>query len=188
MNMIDIFDKGGGEMETLYWGCLIFGILYTIIVVIFGDTLAGAVDASLEWLQLDNLPFIQPITLIGGLAIFGGSGILLTKYTDFATALVILISIGIGIIGTIFIYLLYVKPMEQAEMSTSYSMSELVGKEAVVTTPVPVEGFGEVIVKTIAGITSHIATSYDQKPIASGCHVVVVEVHDHILYVAEIHL
>ncbi|MCR8656085.1 NfeD family protein [Paenibacillus endoradicis] len=175
-------------METLYWGCLIFGILYTIVVVIFGDVLEGALDASLEWLQLDNLPLIQPITLVGGLAIFGGAGILLMHYTDFATAMVILISICIGIIGIILIYFVYVKPMENAEMSTSYSMLELVGKEAVVTTPVPVEGFGEVIVKTIAGITSHIAASYDKQPIAAGNHVVVVEVHESILYVAEIHL
>ncbi|HIW34053.1 MAG TPA: protease [Candidatus Paenibacillus intestinavium] len=175
-------------METLYWGCLIFGILYTIVVVIFGDILAGAVDATLEWLQFDNLPFIQPITLVGGLAIFGGSGILLAHYTDLATVLVVLISIGIGIIGIVSLYFVYVKPMEQAEMSTSYSINELVGKEALVTTPVPVEGFGEVIVKTIAGITSHIAASYNKQSIASNSQVVVVEVHDGILYVAEIHL
>lgn len=175
-------------METLYWGCLIFGILYTIVVVIFGDILAGAVDAALEWMQFDNLPFIQPITLVGGLAIFGGAGILLAHYTDLATVLVLLISIGIGIIGIVSLYFVYVKPMEQAEMSTSYSINELVGKEALVTTPVPVEGFGEVIVKTIAGITSHIAASYNKQSIAGNSQVVVVEVHDGILYVAEIHL
>jgi len=173
-------------METLYWICFIFGILYTIIVVIFGDILESTMDATLEWLQLDNLPFIQPITLIGGISIFGGAGILLSRYSQLHTGYTFLLSLAIGMFGVILLYFIYVKPMENAETSLAYSVSQLVGKLASVSVSIPAEGFGEVIVKTGAGVSNHIAASFDQKPIAAEQSTVVVEVKEGILYVSEI--
>lgn len=178
--------KGGGGMETLYWSCFIFGILYTVIVVIFGDLLEGALDATFEWLQLDNLPLVQPITLIGGISIFGGAGILLSRYSELHRGYIFLLALAIGICGVIFLYFAYVKPMENAENSLSYSVTQLVGKEASVSTAIPVDGFGEVIVKVGAGISNHIAASYDQKPIAADRSTVVMEVKEGVLYVSEI--
>lgn len=173
-------------METLYWVCFIFGILYTVVVVIFGDVLEGVMDATLEWLQLDNLPFLQPISLIGGITIFGGAGILLDRYSELHTGYIFLVALAIGICGVILLYFVYVKPMENAESSISYSVAQLVGKEASVITAIPADGFGEVIVKIGAGITNHIAASYDKKPIAAECSTVVVEVKQGVLYVSEI--
>lgn len=175
-------------MATLFWICFLIGVLYTIVVVIFGDVIASAVDASLEWLQLDNLPIIQPLTLIGGLSIFGGAGILLQNYTALTAISIIMLSLSIGIVGMILLYFLYLKPMENAENSIGYSIKELVGKEAIVVTPIPIEGFGEVMIKTVGGMINHIAASYDNQYIAAENHVVVVEVVDGVLHVAEFRL
>lgn len=175
-------------METLFWICFLIGVVYTVVVVIFGDALAGAFDASLEWLQLDNLPMIQPMTLMSGLTIFGGAGIVLLQFSFLTMTVVVLAALGIAVVGVIIVYFLYIKPMANAESSIGYSIYDLVGKEAQVIVPIPAEGYGEVIVKTIGGIASHTAASYGQVEIAGERSVVVIEVQDGVLLVSEINL
>ncbi|MFC6331291.1 protease [Paenibacillus septentrionalis] len=175
-------------METLFWVCFLIGIVYTVAVVIFGDALAGALDASLEWLQLDNLPVLQPLTLISGLTIFGGSGIVLLNFSLLSMALVITFALVIAVIGVIIVYFVYIKPMANAENSTGYSIFDLVGKEAQVVVPIPSNGYGEVIVKTAGGISNHTAASYDQVEIVGDQSVVVIEVKEGVLFVSPLSL
>ncbi|GIP14444.1 hypothetical protein J40TS1_00860 [Paenibacillus montaniterrae] len=175
-------------METLFWVCFLIGVLYTLIVIIFGDALSGAVDASTEWLQVSHLPILQPTTLIGGLTIFGGAGILMSRFTSLAMLAIAAIALAAAAIGVVFIYYFYVKPMSNAEMSLSYSIVELIGKQAQVTVPIPAEGYGEVIVKTAGGIVNHTAASFDQIAIGSEATVVVIDLDDGVLLVSEVDL
>jgi len=175
-------------METLFWICFLVGILYTLIVVIFGDALAGAIDASTEWLNISHLPILQPTTIMGGLTVFGGAGIMMSRLSAWSTLTIISLALLAAVVGTILIYYVYIKPMAEAEVSLSYSIVELIGKQAEVSIPIPAEGYGEVIIRTAGGIVNHIASSFDRVAIAGEATVVVVDLEDGVLLVSEIDL
>lgn len=175
-------------MLTVFWICFLIGVLYTLVVVIVGDVIAGALDATFEWMHVDAAPYIQPLTLMGGLTIFGGAGILLTKFTAFSSFLIISISIAIAVVGIVLLYFFYIKPMDQAETSTALTMNDYVGREAEALTTIPNSGYGEIMVKTINGMSNHTASSYNQQEIPLGSKVVVVEIEDGVMLVAEIQI
>lgn len=175
-------------METLFWICFLFGIIYTLVVTVFGDVLSGALDASTEWLNMSQLPILQPATLVGGLTVFGGAGIIMSRFSSWSSLTIILIALLASVIGIVFIYYVYVKPMADAEMSLSYSIVELIGKQAQVSVPIPASGYGEVIIKTAGGIVNHTAASFDHVAIPGEATVVVVDLDDGVLLVSKLDL
>lgn len=162
-------------MVEIYWGCLIGGIIFTIVSVIFGDLFGGI---------FDGFEYIQPMTLVGSITIFGGMGILLMEYTSLEKFLIIILAILISLFLSVLMYFFYIKPMNQAENSTGYSIMDHVGNIGEVITPIPPDGYGEILIKVGAGNTNEIAGSYEGVEIESGVRVVVVEVKDGTLYVS----
>ncbi|MEK3884444.1 protease [Paenibacillus sp. PL2-23] len=172
-------------MESVYMACLIGGILYAIVSVIFGDFLSQALDGVFDFLAVD---FLQPMTIVGGITIFGGAGFLMERYTSLAGPLIVLAAVLIAIAGAVAVYFLYVRPMEDSESSIAYSVTSLAGALGDVIVPIPAKGYGEVMVKVGAGNTNQIAASFDGAEIADGSRVVVVEVREGVLYVSELNL
>jgi membrane-bound ClpP family serine protease len=172
-------------MLEIFWGCLIGGLIFTLITVIFGDLIGGVFDGILDILSLDGYDFIQPMTLVGGVTIFGGMGILLHEYTSLKALFIIIFALVISLFLSVLMYFFYIKPMSHAENSTGYSIMEHVGKLGEVITPIPQDGYGEILLKVGAGITNEIAGSYDGIEIEAGVRVVVVEVEDSVLYVSK---
>jgi membrane protein implicated in regulation of membrane protease activity len=166
----------------LYWSCLAFGVLFTLVTVVLGDLVSHAVGGALDFLSLD---YLNPTSLAIGITVFGGAGILLDEYTGLAGLLVI----GAALLLAGFIaYLItryLVLPLRKAESSTAYSMSKLAGRLGEVITPIPEGGgFGEVLLKVGAGNSNHAAASFEGNAIQAGVRVVVVEVRDGDLYVS----
>jgi len=176
-------------METLFIACLVVGVLYALISVIFGDILGEALDGMLDFLSMESVSWMQPMTLVGGITAFGGAGLLLSRYTAVGAWAVVLIALLAAIVIGISVFFLYVKPMQNSENSSGYSFQELAGKIAEVLVPIPATGYGEVLVRVgSAGVTNQIAASHDGEPIPTGSRVVVVEVRDHTLYVSKLEL
>jgi len=175
-------------LETLYMACLVSGILIALVSIIFGDWLGAALDGVLDLMSFDGLPWLQPMTIVGGITVFGGAGLLLERYTALTAAVVIIISLLIAIAVGAAVFFLYVRPMENSENSIAYSIAELSGKLGEVLVPIPSAGYGEVMIKAGAGVTNQIAASFDGEPIAEGAKVVVVEVKEGTLYVSEVSL
>ncbi|MFF2484165.1 protease [Paenibacillus sp. NPDC058071] len=173
-------------MEGLFWGCLIVGVLYAVVSVIFGDWIGQAMDGALDFLSLDGHDWFQPMTLIGGVTAFGGAGLLLTQYTALGQGAVIILALVIAVAAGGGVYFLYVRPMEQSENSVAFSVHDLVGKLAEVSVSIPPSGFGEVLVQSGTGNTNQIAASFDGEQIEGGARVVVVEVKDSALYVSRL--
>lgn len=169
-------DVGLGWLDTLFVGCIAFGLIYSFIVLIFGDSTG-------DWLAHFQVPLLQPLTWVSGITAFGASGFLLVRLTSFSPATVCLIAGAIGVLLAVAAYFLWVKPMKQTENSTGYSMHELVGKIGEVWTTIPPAGLGEVVITMINGTTNHMATGYEGEAIAEGTRVVVINVKDHVLYV-----
>ncbi|XEC96948.1 NfeD family protein [Paenibacillus tarimensis] len=176
-------------MEALFWACLAGGIIYTVVSVIFGDIVGQALDGMLDFLSVDSAPWMQPMSIVGGITVFGGTGLLLERYTGLVTSAVIILSLLTAIVIGAGVYFFYVKPMEQSENSTAFSVNAMSGKIAEVLVPIPASGYGEVLVKVgAAGMTNQIAASHDGDPIPAGVRVVVVEVRDDTLFVSRLDL
>jgi len=169
-------------MEALYLSCLAGGVLFALVSVIFGDVLSNALDGILDFLSVDIL---KPMVVASAITVFGGAGILITRHSNLSIIPNLLLSILIAIVISLLVYYLYVKPMENSENSTGYSIHDLVGKIGEITIPLPNIGYGEVMVKIGAGNVLHIASSLEQRVMIAGTRVVIVDEVDGVLFVTE---
>lgn len=172
-------------MLELYWGMLTIGVLCALVSLLFGDLLGHAFDGALAALSLDGLDWFQPMTVLSGLTVLGGAGVLLTRYTAQSAGVVLLLSVLIAAACSLATYMLYVKPLRNSENSVAFSMAELVGALGEVSVPVPAKGYGEVLLRVGGGVTNQPAASFDGKPIPDGARVVVIDTKEGTLLVSE---
>ncbi|MBL0387543.1 hypothetical protein JJB07_12930 [Tumebacillus sp. ITR2] len=82
-------------------------------------------------------------------------------------------------------YFIYTPSMQRAEVSSGFSIQDLVGKIGVVTVTIPVKGgYGEVLIRVGASNTNQIAGSFSGDPIPEGTRVVIVRAAQHTIYVS----
>lgn len=170
-------------MVAFYWSCLAGGVLFALVSVVLGDILSSAFDGLLDFLSVD---FLQPMVIATAITALGGAGILLTEYSPLTTGIALLAAILIALALSVVVFFGYVKPMQNSENSTGFSINDLQGKLAEVTVTIPANGFGEVLVRIGAGHTNQIAASFDAQLIADGSQVVVVDVREGVMYVSPI--
>jgi membrane protein implicated in regulation of membrane protease activity len=173
-------------VEQLFWGCLAGGVLFAIVTVVFGDLISHAIDGILDFLSVDALRKLRPMVIVSGITVFGGAGLLLLHYTPLWGVLVVLLALLSAVVIGIAVYLFYVRPMENSENSTAFSIRELSGRIGEVIVPIPPRGYGEVLLKVGAGNTNQIAASFDGDDLEAGARVVVVEVRDDTLFVSRL--
>lgn len=173
-------------MEALFWTCLIGGIVYAVVTFVFGDFLGDALDGMLDSLP-DGLGWLNPMTIVGGITVFGGAGLMLDRYADLSAGLVAAVALAAAVVIGAGVHFFYVRPMRATESSTGYSVEEMSGKLAEVLVPIPADGYGEVMIRMgAAGVTNRTAASFDGVPVEAGAQVVVVEVKDGTLYVSRL--
>lgn len=169
-------------METLYLGCLALGVIFALVSVLIGDILGDALDGMFQFISLD---FLNPTVLAGGVTVFGGAGLLLTRYSGMEAVAVMILSILIAALSGLLMYFGFVKPMDKSEVSNGFSMMELPGKIGQITVPIPAHGFGEIMVRFGASNTLHTAASFEHQMLPAGIKVVVVEVKEGVALVSE---
>ena len=170
-------------MLDIYWGCLIGGLAFGLISLLIGDFLGDAFSGMFDAIHLDSLDFLHPMTLVSAITLFGGVGLMLTKYSTTEVVTTGVIAGSAAVVFAILIFFIYVKPMKNTESSIGYSMAELVGRPGEVTIPIPANGHGEVEVRFGHQLTFQIAAAYDNVDIPSGTPVVIVEVREGTAYV-----
>lgn len=144
-------------MLQVYWACLLLGVMFAVVTILFGDLLGNAFHGALDSLSFDHLQFLQPMVLIAAITIFGGAGVLLSKYSSFALVVVALLSLLFAMLLSMLLFFAYVKPMKNSENSIGFSMAELIGRTGEVIVPIPSKGCGEILIKIGAGYTNQIA-------------------------------
>lgn len=169
-------------MLEIYWGCLIFGVIFAMVTFLFGDVLYSAAGIS-PGLSFDHLAWLQPMVLVGGITSFGGSGVLLTTYTTLTGSETIALALLAAILLSALVYFIYIKPMQKCENSAGFFTADLMGKAGEVILAIPAGGFGEVLIRVGAGNTNQTAASYDQVDLLAGTQVVVAEIKEGVLYV-----
>ena len=173
-------------MLEVYWGCLIGGVVFALVAILLGDVIGHGHGLD-HGADFDSHPFfdmLKPAVIVGAIAAFGGAGILLTRYTPFATLNITLLAIAIALVVSILVYLLYIRPMKNAENSVGFSMKDLAGTIGEVMIPIPEKGYGEVMIRIGGGTNCQIAASFDGRPIATGTQVVIVEADRDTIYVS----
>ena len=115
-------------MIDFYWGCFAAGILFAVISLIFGDILGDILDGIFDAISFDQVDFIHPMVIVGGITVFGGSGILLSQYTRLEPSMTVWLSLFNALVISVIVYFAYVKPMKNSENSTGFSVQDLVGK------------------------------------------------------------
>lgn len=171
-------------MDGLFWGCFIGGAVFALASTLLGDIIGSWIDGIFDLISVD---FFKPIISASAITTFGGSGILLSQYTGLGNAAIIIFSILIALLLSVVVYFIYVKPMDNSENSIGFSETDLPGKLGEVTIPIAGEGFGEIMVKQVAGNTLHIAASWDKRNISVGREVVVVDMKEGVALVTELY-
>jgi membrane-bound ClpP family serine protease len=90
------------------------------------------------------------------------------------------------IISTVLSVLLYffiLLPLKSAEVSMAYTDESLAGQIGKVIVPIPVDGFGEVVIETVNGLISKRAVGFDNEEIEYNQQVLIVEVKEGTVYV-----
>ncbi|ANU08970.1 hypothetical protein A1A1_10546 [Planococcus antarcticus DSM 14505] len=163
----------GMQMEQLYMYILLVAGALTVLCVFFGDI----VDLR------DALPIINPTVILTFITIGSAIGFLLETATEFNEWSVLAISAGFAFVLDLLLYVFILLPLSSVEPTIAYSEESLPGKVADVTIPIPVDGYGEVILETYAGVISKRATGFDNEAIGQDEKVLIVEVSGDTLYV-----
>lgn len=172
-------------MLEVYWGFLIAGLLFGAVALIFGEVIGHAFDGMIEAFAFD-LDFLNPMTIGSAVTVFGGAGIMLSKFTSLAPVPAAIVAACIAIAFSVALFFVYVKPMKNSESSIAFSMAELVGKMGEVTIPIPEKGYGEVCIRLGAQSTYQIACGFDGEAIPVETKVVIVEIDEGTLLVARL--
>ncbi|EGK09577.1 nodulation efficiency protein D [Desmospora sp. 8437] len=169
------------DWTLVFWGCFLVGILLTALSWIIGDLLEGLTEGI-----TGGSSMFHPVVWVGALTAFGAAGLILSKTTPLEGAFLSLSALGLSVVASVLLYLLVVKPMENAESSVGFRMSDLIGRQGEVITAIPAEGCGELLVWTGGGHTNQIASSLHHHPIPQGARVIIRKVEESVLWVTPV--
>lgn len=172
-------------MIDVFWGCLIGGAVFAVLTLFLGDMIGHGHDIG-HGGEHPGFNFLKPAVIVSAIAAFGGAGLMLVAWTRLGPAPVVVLAILSAIVVAIGVYFFFIKPVMRSENSLAFSIMDLKGKLAQVTTTIPIKGHGEVMVRIGAGVTNQIAASADDVEIRSGATVVVVEIDQNTLYVSAV--
>ncbi len=162
-------------MTLVYLTCLVIGFLYALIAGAFGHFF-GDGDGGAHGGSDVSISPISPTIIATFITCFGGIGLIVNNlYNPSAIRSAAIAAGGAAVISAaVFGLLEYVASRTQA--GSEFASSELVGSTAEVITPIPENGYGEIVyLAKGARYTGH-ARSADGKPIGKASQVVIVGV------------
>lgn len=159
----------GFQLETIYLITLLVIGSCTFLYILFGDVADGA---------LEGIPFLDPATILAFISFTSATGYILEKFTSLTSWIVLIIALLIGSFAALLVYYLLLVPLRSAEVSLVYTEESLEGKLAKVITPIPLNGFGEIIIETINGVIAKRAASFKGEEIPYDQTVLIIEIRD----------
>jgi membrane-bound ClpP family serine protease len=164
----------GLSIEAFYLTVLIIAGGITLLYLLFGDFLEGIAEAT---------GFLNPTLILAFITFTSASAYIFEFLTSFNHLLIISISVMIAIILDVLLNVFVLIPLSRAEESLVYTTQSIRGRVGDVIIPIPVDGFGEVIIKSASGTIAKSAASFENKAIAEGEKVLIIEVKDGVLKV-----
>jgi membrane-bound ClpP family serine protease len=162
------------SIEAFYLTVLIISGGITLLYLLFGDFLEGIAEAA---------GFLNPILILAFVTFTSASGYIFEIITSYNHLLILSISVIIAIILDVLLNVFVLIPLSRAEESLVYTTQSLRGRVGDVIIPIPEDGFGEVLIKSTSGTIAKSAASFENKAIAEGEKVLIIEVKDGVLKV-----
>ncbi|MGE7982447.1 hypothetical protein [Solibacillus sp. NPDC093137] len=159
----------GYSIETIYLIILIVIGCCTVLYLFFADVADVSIDGS---------PFFDPAVILSFITFTSAAGYLLEQFTGFTSFITFIIALIIASLLTALLYFFLLVPLRSAEVSLAYTEESLEGQVGKVIVPVPLEGFGEMVIETANGIISKRAASFHQVEIPYDTQVLIIEMRD----------
>ncbi|SEJ74574.1 hypothetical protein SAMN04488127_2667 [Bhargavaea ginsengi] len=166
----------GLPVEQLYLIVLVTAGLATVLYLFFGDVADGAGEA---------LPFLNPAVILAFITFLSASGFIFENVTELGSGVILGVSAGISAVLSFLLYFFVLLPLKSAEASTAYTEESLLGQVGRVITPVPEDGFGEIVIETVNGLISKRAAGLENTAIDYDREVLIIEISDGTLIVKE---
>lgn len=166
----------GLPVTQIYLYALIISGAITIVYVLFSDVAEGIGEIS---------PFLDPAVLLAFLTFTSASAYILELLVDWSSGVILGVAVAIAIVFDTFLYFFILLPLASAEVSLAYSDESLMGQVGRVIVPVPVDGYGEIVIETVNGRINKRAASYENVAIDYGKEVLLIEVKDGAFMVKE---
>ena len=166
----------GMPIVQVYLIVLIVAGLATLLYIFFSDMAEGIGEVS---------PFLDPAVVLAFITLASAAGYLLELVTSMNSGIIMIIAIIIALVLDFLLYFFVLLPLRSAEVSLAYTDESLAGQVGKVIVPVPVDGFGEIVIETVSGILSKRAAGYENKAIEYGKEVLIIEVKNGTFIVKE---
>lgn len=163
----------GLSMQEFYMYALIIAGALTILYVFFGDI----ADAG------EGIPFLNPAVILAFFTLAFAGGYLLESVSGLNSLAIFAISAAAAIVLDVLLYFFILLPLSSAESSIAYTDESLLGQVAKVIIPIPVDGYGEIVLETYGGMISKRATGFDNEAIGQDEQVLIIEVDDGTFFV-----
>ena len=186
-----------GRMDFfIYLVCLVVGLVFTLLTFLFGhffgggheghvDGSGGHAEAGADTSDMPGVSAFSPTVITCFITAFGGFGLVFhqipaTKSPFLSAPLAVLSALGTA--GTM-LWLLR-QLFERTQSSSESTVADLIGFEATIITPIPVDGVGEIAY--VQGGSRYTAPAREEKgrAVASGKAVKIVRIIGSQFYVA----
>ena len=166
----------GLPIVQFYLYALIILALITILYVFFSDVAEGIGEGN---------PFLDPAVVLSFLTFTAATGYILELVVSWNSGIILIVALAIAFVLDLLLYFFVLLPLSSAEVSLAYTDASLAGQVGKVIVPVPVDGFGEVVIETVNGLISKRASGYENSSIDYGKEVLVIDVKEGTLIVKE---
>ena len=164
----------GFSLSTIYMTILVVIGCITVLYLFFADIADGAAEA---------VPFFDLALILPFITITAAAGYIFEKFSSISALIILIIAMFISIIVTTALYFFLLIPLRSAEVSLTYTEQSLEGQTAKVIVPIPLDGFGEIVIESVNGVISKRAASFQNIEIPYDAEVLIIEVKESTAYV-----
>lgn len=178
-------------MLTVFQVCFFVGVGLIVLSIIFSSFFEAmgidGLDLDVDIFGVDIFIPVSPILFILFLTVFGGVGwILIAEEYSLSILLISIIALFTGLLISIMVSLLIIKPLKKAQNTSAPNAEELVGVRASVTETIFEKGFGEITYTINGNSYNSPAKSTNGEEITKGKDVAICWIEDHVFYVTAI--
>lgn len=166
----------GIPIIQIYLYTMIIAGFLSIVYLFFSDVMDGIGEA---------IPFFNPAVVLAFLTFASAAGYILEITVDWPSGLILGVATMIAIILDVLLYFFVLLPLSSAEVSLAYTDESLMGQVGRVIVPVPVDGYGEIVIETVNGRINKRAASYENQAIEYGKEVLIIEIKNGAFIVKE---
>jgi hypothetical protein len=160
----------------VYLVVLIIAALATLLYIFFSDMAEGIGEVS---------PILDPAVVLSFITFVAAVGYILELVTAWNSGIILVIALSAAFVLDLLLYFFILLPLRSAEVSMAYTDESLLGQVGKVIVPVPIDGFGEIVIETVSGLISKRAAGYENTAIEYGKEVLVIEVKNGTFIVKE---